>query len=566
VAAVVAVVTATVAAPLTPAAADPDIAAPLRDDLDGAADLVVDQANARIYISQGTDVLLVTDLQGRTLHELTGLDGAEQLEIDQERGVIYVARPAAAAISVIDTDTMVVRHYPTPGRCPATLAPVDDVVWFSSYCAYGDWDNGTVNAVDLQSGEVSQVGSNRAEAAVTSSPGRRNFVIIYDRGRNPGTIKGYQATVGPDGPHLTLVSSVKRNLVRDVQISPDGSTAVVNDPGAAVLTLPDFQFVGDYQLGGIPGGLGSNYPKPIAFRDDGAVVLGIRWYQSGSLQPTNELHFGPGYHEHYAGDWGGKYFYALVGDPYANEGRGSLALKVVQPRHPSYVQITPSRRRIEIGDELALGLSLQTDSPDSRDVTVYAFAPDGTRTRVARRAVGPAGVSIAVQPGRNTRYVAEYAGDDLASPATHSVKIAVRSRIEISDITDVLHKEDVLYAQSGRTIWFGVEKHSFRSGGCVRLSLAVQPLVQWYYYDESYCVPLGTDGRVEIGIRAPSDTRPHLHRLTFSLAATPDNEAALSIDRQVQFCRRTVPCEPPPPVFVGTTPRPGPSLHLVARN
>jgi len=568
--AVVLLATTMVALSSRPATADPDIARLLRNDLAGASDIVVDEVHGHLFISEGTDALLVTDLSGRTVRELTGVVGAEQLVIDPGRGVVYVARRAATAISVIDTDDLSVSSFTTPGRCPSTLAPAGDVVWFTSYCAYGDEANGSLNAVDLGTGDVTEVTTDLTyeQAAVVSSPGRPGFLVVYDRLRNPSYITGYQASVDSGGPRLTQVSRVKREMMIDARISPDGSSVVFNESwaGAIKLSLPDLGFLGEYQLGFLSDGMSPNYPNPIAFRDDGALVLGMRWFRPGRYQPTNDLDFGKGYHQRYAGAWAGDHFYALVGNPYTDDGRTDYALAVARPRYPSTVSIRASRQKVTVGNKVTLDLSLDRPLPGSpRAVVVRALAPDGTPRFVARRDVGADGASIDVAPRRNTVYEASYAGNDLTSPAFDSTNVGVRSKVEVALVSDVTRRKGIAYARSGSTIWYSVRTAAFRTPRCVEVTLAVRPAVDWDFYDPTVCVPLGRDGRVQVGVQSRSGKRPYLHRMSVRLPATSDNEESRSSVHEFQFCRRSVPCEPPRPVYVGTSVLPGPRVWLKAR-
>ena len=71
--------------------------------LTGFADIVVDPAHGHVFISQGTDIVVVTDLFGQKVGEIPGLSGAQRMTLSDDGSKLFIALNGANAIAEVDT-------------------------------------------------------------------------------------------------------------------------------------------------------------------------------------------------------------------------------------------------------------------------------------------------------------------------------------------------------------------------------------------------------------------------------------------------------------------------------
>ncbi|WP_285469996.1 YncE family protein [Actinokineospora globicatena] len=129
-----------------PAAHATGTALPLTD----FGDLVVDQANRRLFVTGGSanNTVVVTDFSGRVVKTLPGQYGATGLVLSADGRSLYVALASGDAISVIGTERLVetARHATGPQTCPTHLTRTGTAVWFDYGC--DDVWNGRVGKLD----------------------------------------------------------------------------------------------------------------------------------------------------------------------------------------------------------------------------------------------------------------------------------------------------------------------------------------------------------------------------------------------------------------------------------
>jgi hypothetical protein len=299
----------------------------------------------------------------------------------------------------------------------------------------------------------------------------------------------------------------------------------------------------------------SNGSFPVAFRGDGELAAGLASYRPGEFTPQNDLSFNGAGPVGYA--WVGRRLAAVTGS--GAPGDVEWRLEDIYPRDDTELAVE-APRKVTIGQRVRLHIDLATSSA-ARRVTVFAEPRRGASEVVARPVVPVGGTVVTTVPRTKTHYRVEYAGDNIASPATQEVRVKVRGKVE-SRIANrgLLHRDGITYARSGRTVW--VEARAATApGGCVTFMLEVRYIGEWFPTKErDRCLSLGSDGRatVRLGFRAVKGEKPYVHRVVTYTKETRDNPASAipAPEHLIQFCPHGGFCKPPPP-----EPTPSPIQH-----
>lgn len=382
--------------------------------LSGFEDMIVDEAHGHIFVSTGESVV-VTDLAGNHLSTIEGLSAADGLAFDATGSVLYVARPGDAVISEIDTESFDVTDHPTPGRCPETLAPVGDAIWFSGHraCNYS-----SVSGLDLTTGEVIDHPERYYESMVATSPARPGIVAVAEVHITGAQVELYQAVADPDGPRLVKVAERSLSLIADMAFTPDGTALVVaGDDVVQPLSTLDLSPVGPaYDM----------RPDfdPLAFADDGTLAVGRGVFPPGATEPSTVIWLPD--RRILGSAWVGDRLFAVTRD---HETESVFVLEQMDLRRKPRVTITGPRDRVIYGERIALQLTLDTASTANRTVDLYARRVTGQEHLVRSVEVGPEGRRIELVARRSLRYRAVYRGDDLALPDAQSLDLPVHVRV-----------------------------------------------------------------------------------------------------------------------------------------
>jgi len=265
-------------------------------------DILVDEARERVYITggKGTNELVVTDLDGRVVHRVTGIPGAAGMTLSPDGSKLYIAASDQWWITIVDTET-----YQTDGlfagktdgsnTCPRDVAFAAGQLWFSWGC-----DNAPANIgrIDPQTRaynlNATVVDSRIATAPLLATvPGEPNIIIAGETGTNPANLYRFEAT------STQLVQQAWRRTdggsVRQLAVTPDGSQVVV--PSGSPYYHPALDATDLTEVHRYPT---VAYPNAVAIRDDGLVVAGTNsaydddvWvFQPGGSTPVATFDFG----------------------------------------------------------------------------------------------------------------------------------------------------------------------------------------------------------------------------------------------------------------------------------
>ncbi len=383
--------------------------------LSGFEDMIVDEAHGHIFVSTGESVV-VTDLAGKHLSTIEGLSAADGLAFDATGSVLYVARPGDAVISEVDTESFDVTDHPTPGRCPETLAPVGDAIWFSGHraCNYS-----SVSGLDLTTGEVVDHPERYYESMVATSPARPGIVAVAEVHIGGAQVELYQAVADADGPRLVKVAERFSSLIADMAFTPDGTALVVagNDEVQPLSPL-DLSPVGPaYDTG--------PHFDPLAFAGDGTLAVGRAVFPPGATEPSTVIWLPD--RRIMGSAWVDDRLFSVTRD---HETESVYLLEQMDLRRKPRVKIRrPGDLIVRYGQTIALTLTLDTASTENRTVDLYARRVNGDERLVRSVEVGPEGRTVELIARRTQRYRAFYAGDELALADEQSLLVPVHVRV-----------------------------------------------------------------------------------------------------------------------------------------
>ncbi|MFG3289532.1 YncE family protein [Streptomyces sp. NPDC048179] len=251
-----------------PASADSSTSVPVW----GVDDTVVDGVHQRVFISDSYhSQIVVTDLTGKVVTQLTGLPQVGDLELSPDSGTLWATVGGADKIVAVDTAQLTQSaEYPTGDKTdPSRLAYADGRLWFG----YGDqWDSG-LGEVDL-SAETPTVTLDLAAGHDFSSPPE-----LYADPDNPGTLLALDAHIssGPvvvydisSGTPVIRVSAEKNGFFHDAALTPDGQNVVVAGPGTRALTEYRLSDLSEVRTFPVP-----SEPETVSVAPDGTVAATV---------------------------------------------------------------------------------------------------------------------------------------------------------------------------------------------------------------------------------------------------------------------------------------------------
>ena len=411
-----AAVVSTALAPPPAAAADPG-----RDvGLQGFRDILVDDTHGRVFISQGTDTIVVTDLDGIATDVVTGLPGASGMALSDDDTTLYVAAAGADAVGVVDTATLTVETIHTGvDTCPRDLALTAGMVWFTHGCVRTEG----IGALDPGDASVhpalTTISSARwASAVIDSSPGRPDELFA-------ATDAGLYSFTAEGGEFPSLTPRLERpgRHPVDFTISPDGSrlvsTAGSTSREALALSTEDFSPVDTYLLAP------DAQVYAVTYRDDGMLAVGgdaynrpdVLVFEAGSTTPMRRYDLGDEPSVTSRGStFGDKRLYLVTNE------LGDLFLEVIEPRLEPALEVRSGGRTFDYGERAMVSVTL--DGGDTnRAVEVFAHRKGEKKVLIARGDVPTGGALVTpFEVTRPTWFSATYAGDDTFDPAEDETK------------------------------------------------------------------------------------------------------------------------------------------------
>ncbi|MGI5506289.1 hypothetical protein [Lentzea sp. CA-135723] len=196
--------------------------------LPGFGDLVVDDAQERVFVSGGSssNSVVVVDEHGRLKKKIDNQFGATGLVLSEDGKTLYVAQAAGDAISAVDTTTFAEKaRYATGARtCPTHLARTGTVVWFGYGCE-DEWSGG-VGKLDVAAATPVSL-DEQGDVLFQSAPlvtSAGTTVVASQLITSLTSVHVYQA--GSDGKLEPGASGdVAGGNLTDVALSPDGTSA-----------------------------------------------------------------------------------------------------------------------------------------------------------------------------------------------------------------------------------------------------------------------------------------------------------------------------------------------------
>lgn len=512
--------------------------------LNGFEDILVDTTHGKVFISTGSEVV-VTDLDGQQTDAVASLVDTAGLALSPDGATLYVGRPTQHAITAIDTTTLAVTHHATPGRCPTSLAPVSGgVVWFTSMCDPSpQYHDGTVDALETATGEVTAGNgeSQYYDPWIESTPGAGDVIAIIERGISPGQVWLYDTSVNGLGiPRLTHRATRQTEALRTSALRPDGTGIVVAEYGdlPATFALSNLAPLGSRYQMGTPYVVARN----LAFSADGWLVAGDEVFSPGKYEPFKELEWGFARTD-LGLAWGQQRLYVVTAVYDETDDRyEEHRLQVMPVRADSRVSVTVPDDKVPIGSQVPLTVRLDTPST-ARRVKLVAISPDGDRTLLGNPVVDVDGVTIRANPRHNTVYRAVYAGDESTDPAQGEVAVKVKGKVSVSARSPRHVGGVVAYFRSGDTVTFVGRVRAFRPS-CLTYNLEIRRVVQWLSTDIGGCARI-EDGRARFRLRSRAGQEYYRMRMSVWLEPTDYNIRSNAGFQQVQFCRRSVPCDAP---------------------
>lgn len=460
-------------------------------DLAGFREIVVDDTHGRVFLSQGTDQVLVTDLDGQPTGVVEGLYGAEGLVLSQDDSTLFVGMTSGDAVGVVDTESLAVRTLPTgPQTCPGQVELAADLVWFEQSCGAKG-----IGAVDPVDGSVHLSVADLPDAQMTTSPALPGEMFVAT-----GSTTYAMTVTGGDEPALTerLVRDSQGWTTADFAVTPDGArlvtSASMRNGEAAAFRTSDFSGAGNYLTGDYP-------PIAIAVRDDGMIAFGtygtyeddVYVMPPGSTTPLRRYEIGYDAQVAIRGlAFGDTRLYAVerVGDRYR--------LQVITPRRVSAIEVHTDRTTYAYDEVAEVEVALQGGS-DSREVQVWATPVDGDPVLVDSGEVPAGGTFTARYPvTRATSFSATYAGDEGYDPDEDKTKpVKVQARFDTVLLKPARVQGKYSLYPVGRKAVLRATMTPVVAGRCV--TVRVQYLVRgsWGYDGKTDCLTIDRRGRVQ---------------------------------------------------------------------
>lgn len=464
-------------------------------DLGGFSHLVVDEAHQHVFLSQGTDSVVVTDLAGATTNTIGSLPGSTDMVLDSSGGQVWVAVSGGAELASIDTATLQVKPYPTgAGTCPDQVAEVDTDVWFIDGCGSGQ---AHLRRLDPTTGDVDDAGDLGQGALIAGSPGAPGTLFV----QNP-------ASVGLDGYADEVISSLDvsdfpgqapttsasygggltsvESLPTAIEVTPDGAWLVTDRASfldTATMTDQTHQF-------------GGTTPVALAVRGDGQVALAQAHELDGYVMPSQKQlapvkvskvtvpKFGISYGDHdlYVVTQGSA-GYQLTHTPL----RAVTSMNVAGPDGAKYgrvIKLTVKTKGIPVGSRI--DLSAETDDFPPRLVAHATVGGDG-RAHLSYRV-----------DTEQMKLVASYAGDPDHEPVDYVHDLYVTSIVSLKPTHDLGKRHGETRFKAGKRAHFVVKALPATRENVVYAALFRRIRGHWVEVGDTDRIKVPKNGRIRI--------------------------------------------------------------------
>lgn len=261
-------------------------------ELDDYSDLELDEANGRIFVSQGIgSVVHVYNLVGELDGYLTDVQDANDLHLSHDGSTLWVALEGSRvakfdAETLARLDTIIV-----PGSCPTSVTETAGMLVIGSRNCGGD----SLFVHNLATGEQHASSDGLFYRPVLdSAPGRPGIVIGSDAGLSPATIYRYDVSSG-----VPILEDSRWNIgsnLGDLAMTPDGKRVVT--ASGSPYEHPQFNVSGLTRSRVYES---TNYPNAVEWSPDGGYVatgssssygIDVRLHERGTPQPVMTFELG----------------------------------------------------------------------------------------------------------------------------------------------------------------------------------------------------------------------------------------------------------------------------------
>lgn len=455
--------------------------------LTGFADMVVDQVNGHVFISQGTDTVVVTNLAGKSLGSLTGLAGADGMTLNNDASKLYVALSGADAIAQVDAADPfapgAVTTFPTgTSTCPLDVAYTAGLVWYAATCD-GQWAD--VQPLDPATGTIYDTGSNLVyNPRLASSPAVPNTFFAGDRGSSPAQFYKFSVT-GLPTPTVTTTSDWDVSG-SSLAFTQDGSSVVTG--GDEELSTADLSSTDSYAVPHATNAVAMRSSDDlIAFGTTDGVVL----CRHGASTRSGTYHFDDSDAVVVDGGlaFGGSTLYAVT---YDSQFAPHYALQVITPRNRprASVSVAVSGGHYRYGKKATVTVTLHGHRSSSR-LELYAATPDGKLYFLKRGRPDSHGrLSMRLQMSVNAAFIGVFDGDAKVAANGAAKRVKVQAWVLGKLFKAKRHAGHyALYRPSQKAV-YGAAVGPNKKRQCLYFRAQFHVRGHWGYDSTTSCVPL----------------------------------------------------------------------------
>lgn len=515
--------------------------------LSGFSDLVVDEPVSKVFVSDGTQIV-VTDLAGAVQQTLSPGSPASQMARSDDGATIFTVDAETGAVQAIDASSYAVTSDSLPsGVCPASVAYSAGVAWVLDACA------GAAHSIlALDPATLAVLAGFSVDATVdriTADPSVPDALFSRDTATGVSQYQVHRFDVsGGASPTLALAASRTLNTpTREVAVSPGGPGVLVATTGHVETLDPSTLGVASSISTSCMTSAGSSCnPNAVAGRADGEVS-----FSSTSISTVSFLLPGTskaqvfdlpdGHYKVLARSMrsGTTLLYAALRIKRKNAST-QYRLLVVTPAKVSRVSVTT---KPSVGDPFRYGkkitaiahLELPKNTP-GQAISIYVKPVGKRRHLVASGVTSDYGrFKAAFKATRNATVIAEFPGNDDYAPSSAALSFQVRSKVVIH----MVHPKD----RVGKYALYDVSKparakvkvYPNHRGECVGFGWDLYSGGAWHHAGTVKCVTLNRRSVAVLRLHGDSSVVGVRFRIYAGINADAVNQYGHSKDAYFRF-------------------------------
>ncbi len=430
--------------------------------LTGFADIVIDQAHGHVFISQGTDTVVVTDLFGQKVGEIPGLSGAQRMTLSDDGSKLFIAENGSNAIAEVDTTqplTVAPVAFPTGlGSCPQDVAYTAGLVVFEATCPSGP---GNLQALDPATGTIHDLATLAPnQTRLAASPSLPNTLFVLDDG--PSLVE-YTVTAGATP---SLAEKARSGVI------DDASQFALTSDGSQIVTGAHASFATS-DLSPLP-----NLPVPqatsaVALRSSDDLTAfgsrdGVVLYSHGAASSLGTYHFDDPDAQVVAGSlaFGTSTLYAVTQDTLTT---GQYALQVITPRNRprAHVTVAVSKGPYRYNKKATVTVTLLGHKSTSH-LELFAATPDGQRHFVKSGRPDRHGrLSVPLFMSVNATFIGVFDGDAAVAANGVGKRVKVQALVLGKLFNSKRHAGGYALYRPSQKLAYGIAVGPNKKGQCV---------------------------------------------------------------------------------------------------